>query len=475
MAYYKITTDKKGNLKAKIQVYGNDLDSGGKRLYTKTVYNTDGLTESKFKKHVDRMSVEFEASIEDSYRSGAASVMNGVLTFSQLSNEWIIALENNLSESYYLRAVEVKEKFEAYLKEQKLYNRPISDIKVRDVQMFLNSFMTKKPEFTGMVQLKEPLPKKVSFRELDRENIIPRSTSYYLNHREGRISKAVATKICECYNLEFDDYFDEIVKIKQYSQETIKGYRRVLRTIFNEAVRFEWITKNPVCGTKVSAGNSNTSLRPVTEKAVFSIAETKEFLKAVDSIGEEHINNKIMIKLMLLTGIRNAELHGLRWSDIDFEKKLIHIKRNRLYSKRLGTYEKCPKTKTSERDIPLSDGLIADLKVYMDWFRLADDDFDNKLDNYYLAVNIMREPESVHHIGSWLKKFEERNGFKAVTCHGLRHTYCSMLLSQNVPIQTVSKYMGHSDSSITLQVYSHFIPDTQEKVVNAINLIESEE
>lgn len=159
MAYYKITTDKKGNLKAKIQVYGNDLDSGGKRLYTKTVYNTDGLTESKFKKHVDRMSVEFEASIEDSYRSGAASVMNGVLTFSQLSNEWIIALENNLSESYYLRAVEVKEKFEAYLKEQKLYNRPISDIKVRDVQMFLNSFMTKKPEFTGMVQLKEPLPK----------------------------------------------------------------------------------------------------------------------------------------------------------------------------------------------------------------------------------------------------------------------------------------------------------------------------
>lgn len=120
------------------ELYGNDLDSGGKRLYTKTVYNTDGLTESKFKKSVDRISVEFEASIEDSYRSGTTSVMNGVLTFSQLSNEWITALENNLSESYYLRAVEVKEKFEAYLKEQKLYNRPVSDIKVRDVQMFLN-------------------------------------------------------------------------------------------------------------------------------------------------------------------------------------------------------------------------------------------------------------------------------------------------------------------------------------------------
>lgn len=475
MAYYKITTDKKGNLKAKIQVYGNDFDTDGKKLYTKTIYNTDGLTESKFKKKVERLSIEFEAEIVDTYRSGVSSKMNGVLTFAQLSNEWITSVENNLSESYYLRAVEVKGKFEAFLKEQKLFNRPVTDISVRDVQLFLNSFMTKTPEFTGMVQLKEPLPKKVSFRELDRANIIPRSTSYYLNHREGRVSKTVATRICDYYDLEFDDYFDEIVKVKRYAQETIKGYRRVLRTIFNEAVRFEWITRNPVCGTKVSAGNSNTSLKPVTEKTVFSIAETKEFLKALDALGEEYINNKIMIKLMLLTGIRNAELHGLRWSDVDLDNQVIHIKRNRLYSSRIGTYEKCPKTKTSERDIPISNGLVADLKAYMDWFRLADDNFDSKLDEYYLAVNIMREPESVHHIGTWLRKFEAKHGFKQVSCHGLRHTYCSLLLSQNVPIQTVSKYMGHSDSSITLQVYSHFIPDTQEKVVNAINLIESEE
>ena len=47
--------------------------------------------------------------------------------------------------------------------------------------------------------------------------------------------------------------------------------------------------------------------------------------------------------------------------------------------------------------------------------------------------------------------------------------YCSLLLSQNVPIQTVSKYMGHSDSTVTLEVYSHFIPDTQEKAVFALN------
>ena len=98
-------------------------------------------------------------------------------------------------------------------------------------------------------------------------------------------------------------------------------------------------------------------------------------------------------------------------------------------------------------------------------------DFDNNVDKYYLAVNIYREPVSSNSVGVWLRQFERANGFKNVSCHGLRHTYCSLLLSQNVPIQTVSKYLGHSDSTITLKVYSHFIPDTQEKVVNALNNI----
>ena len=65
----------------------------------------------------------------------------------------------------------------------------------------------------------------------------------------------------------------------------------------------------------------------------------------------------------------------------------------------------------------------------------------------------------------------QKHFYKAVALVFLisRSAYCSLLLSQNVPIQTVSKYMGHSDSTVTLEVYSHFIPDTQEKAVFALN------
>ena len=119
----------------------------------------------------------------------------------------------------------------------------------------------------------------------------------------------------------------------------------------------------------------------------------------------------------------------------------------------------------------MSDALVEDMKSYMRWFRIADDDFDNKLDQYYVASNIYHQPISPNSLGPQLKRLEEKWGMRQVSCHGLRHTYCSLLFSQNVPIQAVSRYMEHSESTITLQVYSHFIPDTQGIAINVPNKI----
>lgn len=100
----------------------------------------------------------------------------------------------------------------------------------------------------------------------------------------------------------------------------------------------------------------------------------------------------------------------------------------------MGVYEKGPKTKSSRRDIPMPDVLIEDLKVYMKWFEEADKEFDSKLDTYYLAVNPLREPINPCTLIGWLNSIEDKYGMKRISPHGLRHTYCSLLLSQNVPI-----------------------------------------
>lgn len=183
-----------------------------------------------------------------------------------------------------------------------------------------------------------------------------------MNHYDAHITKETARAICDRYNLNYDDYFETVKNEKTYSSETIKGYRRILRTLFNEAVRYEWIAKNPVCGTKIGAGSSNTSLRAVPEKEVFSFKEAQEFLKMLDGLSDDIINQRVCLKILLYTGIRNAELHGLRWSDIDLDNNVLHVRRNRLYSQEFGIYEKEPKTKTSIRDIPMPSSLVDDLK-----------------------------------------------------------------------------------------------------------------
>ena len=402
MAHYDIKRNKKGELQARIQVSGKDVTTGKSKIFPKIIYNEQNLTESKFRKYVERAAIEFEDEVKTAYLEQTTALSNKVLTFAELMKEWKASVLANQSISYYIAAQTVEKKFNAYLKERHLDKKPISAITVRDVQMFLNSFNTAE---------------------------------------------------------------------RKYSQESVKGYRRILRVLFNEAMRYEWITKNPVCGTKVGATKGDVCLKEVNEKQVFSIKESQVFLDALDKEQEKHIQFVIPIKLMLLTGMRIAEINGLRWSDIDFDNKIIHVRRNRLYAQEFGWYEKLPKTKTSFRDIPIPQSLIADLEAYKDWFRLADSDFDNKLDEYYIASNIKREPTRTNAIGPWLKAFENKNGFKKVSPHGLRHTYCSLLLSQNVPIQTVSKYMGHSDSTVTLKVYSHFIPDTQDKAIQALDAI----
>lgn len=206
------------------------------------------------------------------------------------------------------------------------------------------------------------------------------------------------------------------------------------------------------------SGKRQYPLRPVAEKEVFTVTEARAFLRKLDEdIPDDEMHKKVILKFILLTGVRNGEMCGLKWSDIDFEKKVAHIRRNRMYSHKFGIYEKEPKTKKSQRDVPLPDALIADLKLYMDWFRLADKEFDEHLEQYYLIVNDYREPIHPHGIGHFLTKFEDKHGFRHVTCHGLQHTYCSLLLLQNVPIQTVSKYLGHSDPALTLKANACFL------------------
>ena len=174
MAYFKITQNKKGELQAKIQVSGKDLSTGKSKVFTKRVYNTDELTEAKFRKQVEKTAIAFEEEVSRAYQDGKTQLRSKVLTFSELMQEWKANIKAGLSVNYYERAEKVEKIFGEFLVQNGLADKPISAITVRDVQRFLSSFTLSGYKSAPKARLKKPLPKQVNFRLMARENVIDR-------------------------------------------------------------------------------------------------------------------------------------------------------------------------------------------------------------------------------------------------------------------------------------------------------------
>lgn len=90
--------------------------------------------------------MDFEDDVINAYKDNTYKLKNKILTFEDLSKEFLENIRNNLSISYYSRAKDVISKFNTYLEDNNLSKEPISEIKVRDAQMFFNSFQTYKKQ-----------------------------------------------------------------------------------------------------------------------------------------------------------------------------------------------------------------------------------------------------------------------------------------------------------------------------------------
>jgi len=147
----------------------------------------------------------------------------------------------------------------------------------------------------------------------------------------------------------------------------------------------------------------------------------------------------------VMTGARQGELLGLKWFDVDFERKQIHIKRTfnngRFFE---------PKTKSSIRSIDISPALILELRKW----RLASGSKDQDL----VFTNESGGP--IYHDNMYKRHFKpalKTAGLPAIRFHDLRHTYASLLIEQGENIKYIQSQMGHSTPTVTLDVYSHLM------------------
>lgn len=168
------------------------------------------------------------------------------------------------------------------------------------------------------------------------------------------------------------------------------------------------------------------------------------------------------ILISLYSGIRIGELCALKWSDIDFKNNIIHINKTlqRIYLKNVNEVTSRivvspPKTIHSNRDIPMSRdfaAIIKPLKVNPKFYVLS-----STLEGV--------EPRAYRkYFNTTLKKLK----MKPINFHSLRHTFATNCISLGVDYKTVSELLGHSDISITLNLYVHPNLSQKKKCMNMI-------
>lgn len=174
------------------------------------------------------------------------------------------------------------------------------------------------------------------------------------------------------------------------------------------------------------------------------------------------------ISLILLTGLRRGEALGLKWSDFDFENKILHVQRTATPAKGGYHFSDC-KTEDSNRFISFPDILIDILNVWKEY----QSDFNLLIDNFnpdgYVFCNYTGNIISCSAILRYFKKALQECNLPDIRIHDLRHSYATLLLSKNISPKVASGMLGHSDTRTTLDIYSHLLTNMQKPVINALN------
>lgn len=182
--------------------------------------------------------------------------------------------------------------------------------------------------------------------------------------------------------------------------------------------------------------------------------------------------------LLIFSGMRRGELMGLEWGDIDFDNRVIHIKRTSQYAQNYGIITKSPKNETSYRTIKLSETMFELLREYQQYWQQLRSDMGDRWQNTIEIMLVDRSKKVVRNdrlfikddstpmnpdsLTDWTKKFVKRNNLPHFTPHSLRHTHATLLIAEGVSIPAVSHRLGHSNINTTNTVYLHHIQSADE-------------
>ncbi len=250
------------------------------------------------------------------------------------------------------------------------------------------------------------------------------------------------------------DFYDAMRQVRREStgeflaEGTVEGIHSCLCGILSDAVEAGYITHNPAWRAYKKKGISKE--RPVADE------ETVQRLIA--ALETQSLKYEVYYKLILATGMRRGEACGLRWSDIDWRQRALHIRRNVVKLSRQPIMVKEPKTQAGVRVVYLSKDMCKLLRAWekeCQWEKEQQGDAELTQDDY-LFQQPNGDPMVPCTFTYRFKMILRENGLPDdLNVHSLRHTNASMLIAQGVDVRTVAGLLGHAQPSTTLDIYSH--------------------
>lgn len=247
-------------------------------------------------------------------------------------------------------------------------------------------------------------------------------------------------KLANIKPLTVHNFYQELLK-DGLTTKYISSVDVALKQILDKGVELEMINSNPAKKTK----------RPKVKKniqASWTVEQATTFIEYAKLKGSYYI----AFIIALHTGMRIGEVLALKWDDIDFEHKIIHVQRTLTLVD--GKYELGnTKTEASNRSIPMTDELIKELLEYQ----------QNKRDNPLDLVICTKNKKAVipYTIRYQMKSLCKAIDIPYIRFHDIRRTFTTILIDSGANAKVVAKLLGHTNVSTTLNIYTDAYEERQ--------------
>lgn len=249
-------------------------------------------------------------------------------------------------------------------------------------------------------------------------------------------------------NLDFQTYINTLYKKTNNNHKLSVKYKQsihiTLSAILNFGCKYYNLEKNVA---SVVGNFKKPKGTPKKNIDFLTLNEFNQFIKYEDSP-----IYKDFFTILFYTGMRRGELLALTIDDIDFKNNEINI--NKAINPKFYSESVAPKTDTSVRKIKVSNIVIDILKKYK---------YKN---NSIFGIEIIKLATLQRHCFNNCKRAQIK---KNIRIHDFRHSFTSLCINQGIPIEIISKYLGHSNISTTLNIYAHLYPNSQERLIDVIN------